>query len=219
MKRILLFLVLLLQFCSYENPFTARTKADYIPIMEAGNYWLYKSNMAAEKYVEVIDNTSNLTLDGKEVLIIAENYAEYYWYKGEGFLSRYREIEVNFGGELHLVESRWQAYVEIPLVLGNEWQDVWEDTVTVFNQPLHRVDNLHAKVLAIEDVSTEAGDFSNCYKIRFELREEIHSSIIGDSVMEKTIFEWYAPNIGLVKWIIGNQNWQLIEYGNKGEGN
>jgi hypothetical protein len=218
MKRILLVAVLLLQFCSYENPFTTRTKGDYIPITEAGNYWLYKGSEGAEKYVEVLESPSSLVLDGREVVIISENYTQYFWYKGEGFVSRYLEVDVNFGGELYPVESRWQAYIEIPLVLGNEWQDLWEDTLTIFNEPLLRVDELRAKVVAIEDVFTEAGDFSNCYKIGFELREEIHSSIIGDSVIEHTFFEWYAPDIGLVRSTSDNQHWELSEYGNKGEG-
>lgn len=218
MKRFLLFAVLLLQFCSYENPFTARTKGEYLPLEETGNYWLYKSTLGGEKYVEVLENSNNLSLHGREVLIVSENYIQYYWYKGEGFLSRYRDIEVNFGGELYPIESRWQAYIEIPLVLGNQWEDFWEDTVIVFNQPLYRVDELRARVLAIEDISTEAGDFGNCYKIRFEIKEEIHSTIIGDSVSEQTFFEWYAPDIGLVKSTADDQQWELSEYGNKGEG-
>lgn len=218
MKRFMLIGVLLLQFCSYENPFITRTKADYIPYTETGNFWIYRSNLGVEKFVEVLDNTANLTLDGREVLILAENYAESYWHKDEGFLSRYRDVEVNFGGELYPVETRWQAYIQIPLVLGNEWHDTWQDTVTVLNEPLLRIDELQARVVAIEEVSTEAGNFSNCYKIRFEIREEIHSSIIGDSISQVTLYEWYAPDIGLVKSSQGTQRWELSAYGNEGEG-
>jgi hypothetical protein len=218
MKRLLLLFVFLLQFCSYDNPFTARIDSDYIPITETGNYWLFKNSMGGENYVEVVENSANLTIDGREVIIIEENYAEHYWYIGEGFLCRYREVEINFGGELYPVESRWQSYIEIPLVLGNEWQDLWQDTIVVLNQPLYRVDELNGKVTALEDISTEAGSFSNCYRILFQLREEIHWSIIGDSILEKSFSEWYAPGIGMIKSNEDEQNWELSEYGNKGEG-
>ncbi len=218
MKRVLLLLFLMLQFSSCENPFAVRTKADFIPITEVGNYWLYRSNLGSEKYVEVVENSDNLTIDQREVLIVSENYLPYYWYKGEGFLSRYRDIEINFGGELYPIETRWQDYVEIPLVLGNEWQDLWQDTVVVMNQPLYRVDELRGAVVAIEDISTEVGDFEHCYKIRFNLTEEIHADFIGDSIIERTFFEWYAPDVGMVRSVQGNQHWELSEYGNTGEG-
>lgn len=218
MKKLLFLVILLFQFCSYENPFTARIKSDYIPIDKSGNFWIYKNTDGSVKYLEVKENETNIEKDNKEVIILEVNYEETYWYKGEGYVSRYRDIEINFNGELFPVENRWQNYIEIPLVKGNSWQDIWEDTLIFFNQPLYRIDKITGSVEGVEIVETEAGTFKNCYRIKFYTFEKISSVIIGDSISEDTYYEWYAPDIGLVKSTEDNENWVLTDYGNKEEG-
>ncbi|MCK4234785.1 hypothetical protein KAX75_10170 [candidate division WOR-3 bacterium] len=218
MKKLLFLLIFLFQFCSYENPYTARIKYDYITIDQIGNFWIYKNQEGNEKYVEVKENTTNLEKDFREVIILEENYIETYWYKGEGFLSRYRDIEINFNGNLYQVEHRWQNYIEIPLVKGNSWIDEWTDTLLFFNEPLYRTDNLQGYIECFETIEIEAGKFKNCYRIKFHVFEKIISTVIGDSISEKTYWEWYAPDIGLIKSTYDNETWELINYGKKEEG-
>ncbi len=214
MRRFLLLLVLLLQSCSYENPYIARIRSNYFPIDKTGSFWIYRNENGSEKYIEVKENPNNLTKDGKEVIILEENYNEAYWYKDNGYISRYREIQVDFNGQLTAVESRWQNYIEIPLVKGNSWNDSWNDTLVLLNEPLYRTDNLNATVQTFETLNTEAGEFKNCYKIKFTVLEEIRSEIIGDSLFQETYYEWYAPGVGLVKSAKSNEIWELIDYGN-----
>lgn len=215
MKRLLFLAILLFQFCSYENPYIARIKGDYFPITQTGNFWIYRNKDGSDKYLET---KGSIIKDGKEAIIIEKNYEETYWYKGEGYVSRYRDIEINFNGQLFTVESRWQNYVEIPIIKGNSWKDTWEDTLIFYNLPLYRTDKLNGRVEGFETVETQAGTFENCYRIRFQTSEKINSEITGDSLVEKTYYEWYAPDVGLVKSTEDNENWELIDYGNKGEG-
>ncbi|TES90758.1 MAG: hypothetical protein E3J87_09335 [Candidatus Cloacimonadota bacterium] len=215
MRRLLIFIILLFQFCSYENPYIARIKGDYFPIDKMGNFWKFRNKNDSEKYLEV---KGTKVIDGREAVILEENYEETYWYKGEGFLSRFRDIEINFNGELFHVEKRWQHYIEVPIVKGNFWADFWEDTLSFYNQPLYKTDNLSGIVEGFETIKIEAGTFKNCYRIKFHLVEEISSIITGDSISEKTYYEWYAPDVGLVKSTEDDENWELIDYGNKEEG-
>ena len=215
MKKLFLLIVFLFQFCSYENPFTARIIGDYTNIDTIGNYWLYRSNNDLKKYVEVKKDT---TLDGKNATILEVNYQKTYWHTGSGYISRYRDIEINFNGQLFQVENRWQNYIEIPIVNGNSWTDYWQDTLSFFNEPLYRTDKLSATVEGFETVKTEAGSFKNSYRIHFQIYEQVNSQITGDLIIEKTYYEWYAPDVGLVKSTEDGDDWELIDYGNKGEG-
>jgi len=218
MKRLLLFVVLLLQFCSYENPYTARMKANYFPIDKTGNFWIYKNELGNEKYIEAKENMNNISKDGREVIILEENYNETYWYKGDNFISRYRDIEISFNGQPVIVESRWQNYIEIPPIKGNSWNDTWKDTILFLNKPLYRTDNLEGSVLNYETLRTDAGEFKNCYRIKLTIFEKIESEVIGDSLVQKIYFEWYAPDVGLVKSTEDNENWELVTYGSIEDG-
>jgi len=215
MKKLLLLIIFLFQYCSYENPYTIRLKADYFPLDKQGNFWIYKNKDGIEKYLQA---TGTETKDGKEAFVVTENYEKTYWYKGEGFLKYYKNLELNFNGELVTLEARWQNYIEIPLIKRNSWCDEWQDTLMLFNEPLYINDKLNGTVENIETVTTEAGTFNNCYRITFHIIEEINSAIIGDSIIDKSYSEWYAPNIGLVKSTLDGDNWQLTKYGNDGAG-
>jgi hypothetical protein len=219
MKRLLFLTVILLQFCTYENPYIARIKEEYVPLDEVGNYWIYTDRDGIEKYVEVVENTTNIEFDSREAIILEENYSESYWFKGDSYISRYRIVEVNFNGELYPVEQRWQNYLELPFVKGNVWEDTWSDTLLFFNEILTRTNNLKAEVENYEHIETEAGEFKNCYRIRFHTEEAIYSSIVGDTTVERTYWEWYAPGVGLVKSSDGYEIWQLTHYGKNDDGN
>ena len=218
MKQIIALAILLCLLFSCDNPFTARITNDFIPIDITGNFWIYKNNNDSEKYLEVKENTNNLIFDGREAIIVEENYAETYWFKGEGFVSRHKQVQINFNGQLFTIEERWQHYIEIPMVVGNSWEDAWRDTIDFLNEPLYYVSILQGSVVAIEAIDTQAGEFDNCYKLHFNRIEEIRSSILGDSVSETCHFEWYAPGVGLVQSTQDDQDWKLIDYGNNEEG-
>lgn len=216
MKKLLLLLLFLLQSCSHHNPFTARISKDHIPINEIGRYWIYENNDGIQKYVEVKETTN---LDGKEAILIQENYQETYWYKGDDYISRHLNIEINYNGELFPVEHRWQNYIEIPILKGNNWENTWIDTVFIYDKHLIRTSELKGKVEYYETIETEAGIFDNCYRIKISTIVRNISYIPVDSLISKTYYEWYAPDIGLIKTTEDNKGWTLIEYGLKEEGN
>ena len=216
MKKLFLFSILILVSCSYENPFTARINCDYFPIDDTGNFWLYEGIEGEQKYIEVKQTVQK---DGREAIVIEENWQETYWYKGEGYISRYMNVDINFNGEIFLVEKRWQPYIEIPIVEGNSWSDIWMDTLQFHNQPLYRFNSLRGYVEGFVTVKLSSGTFKNVYRIRFESCEEINSTIIGDLLIEETYREWYAPDIGMIKSKHDDENWELSSYGKVEDGN
>jgi hypothetical protein len=215
-KKFIILSLLIIQSCSYHNPFTVRISKDHIPINEIGRYWIYKNNNGIQKYVEVKKTTN---WDGKEAILIEENYQESYWYKGNGYVSRHRNIEINYNGELFPVEYRWQNYIEIPILQGNNWENSWMDTTFIYDKPLIRTSELKGKVECYETMETEAGIFENCYRIKISTVVENLSSLPVDSIISKTYYEWYAPDVGLVKTTEDNKGWTLIKYGLKEAGN
>lgn len=90
----------------------------------------------------------------------------------------------------------WVLYHEIPFVIGNKWYSstTFEDGLFVQWREERRVE-----VVARENVSVIAGDYEDCYKI---LSKENYSMFGGDSTYYYNMEMWYAPYIGLVKWVI-----------------
>jgi len=92
--------------------------------------------------------------------------------------------------------SDWVLFYEIPFVIGNRWYSstTFEDELFVQWKEERRVE-----VVGRENVSVIAGDYEDCYKI---LNKKNYSMFGGDSTYYYNMEMWYAPHIGLVKWII-----------------
>ncbi|HVM96348.1 MAG TPA: hypothetical protein VMT89_08155, partial [Candidatus Acidoferrales bacterium] len=62
---------------------------------------------------------------------------------------------------------------------------------------------------AVDDtVVVPAGTFSHCVRVKSELKGSTHvPGVPGESELEATIVEWYAPNVGLVKQI----GWEVAD--------
>jgi hypothetical protein len=107
-----------------------------------------------------------------------------------------------------VLEQRYRLAYALPLVEGAAWSDsfhaavVLQGTDTVFVK-----DSTLGRVAAIEDVSTPAGTFLQCYRI------EIHRRVEAAELSFTADYdEWLAPGVGLVRRVTGTDTMELTAY-------
>ncbi|MGC8654676.1 MAG: hypothetical protein ACP5US_11880 [Candidatus Kryptoniota bacterium] len=100
-----------------------------------------------------------------------------------------------------------QCILKFPLKVGTTWN--WYETTSLLSSDIYEVNDkpvlCKASVQSVnETVTTPAGTFYNCIEV---VKHGKTFLSVGTFYMEKTLlvnvedFEWYAPDIGLVKAI------------------
>ncbi len=202
-----LFIILSLVFFGCDNPLIHRMSADYFPMETAGNRWEFES----EDGVKLLLLSSGEAMKGdRDCFLVERNYSPEYWYEDSRELAKY-EIEYHgFGGERIVLTGRWVRYLELPLVLGNSWSDSVDVQKTVSGEDVQRKVMSRGEVEAIEFVDVQAGRFDHCYKVKMtKSRETLVDSILLESDTTLT-YEWYAPDVGLVKFSENGTVYNLI---------
>lgn len=181
--------------------------ANYIPIEVEGNRWEFESGDGAR----LLLLSSGETIKGeRDCFLIERNYSPEYWYKDSHQLARYEMEYYDFGGERVVLSSQWMRYLELPLIRGNSWGDTFDVEKSVFGEKVRRRILSQGKIEAIESAEVEAGRFQQCYRVRVErIRETYVNSTLLESDTTLT-YEWYAPDIGLVKFDQNGNVYSLI---------
>ncbi len=201
-RRILPLALLLLLGCSDMLLF--RATRDYFPLVR-GSVWKYLSD-GDTMYVEVLGDS---TVGGQAGIVVASDFVPGFWLKQPPVteIRRYYDRSLSRGGQEYVMEQRYGLVYLLPLVEGNQWAEQYSDTIIVLGTDtvnyLHR---LEARVAAIEDITTPAGSFDQCYRIDFtELIVEYDSTILSYT-------EWLAPDVGLVRRAEGTVELNLVHY-------
>ena len=100
---------------------------------------------------------------------------------------------------------------------GKLWSEEWVPGYSFESKTkiLSNVDSyLSFKVMEDEEVTVPAGEFENCRRIHFELKD------IRDGLdyMNGSYDYWFAPDVGIVRVKQKNCDWVLTEYKGRGEG-
>ncbi len=193
-------LVLLILGCSDLMLF--RADSEYLPLVD-GSEW---------KYLLAGDTTSvavagDSLISGRTCIVVLLDDSSTFWLKERSAVYRYCYRTVLLGGGEYQLEKRFGLIYLLPLVTGNAWQDVFEDTVVVLGTdtvPVYH--KLAAKVASVEPVTTPAGVFEQCYRLDFT--EEIRDL---DTVLT-SYSEWLAPGVGVVKRQSGADEQALAWY-------
>lgn len=193
---------LLIYVCNCNNWILYRAASEYFPLT-VGNQWVYKKGDEF-RFVEVCRET---IIDGYSAFIIRNNFQDEFWKISEGRIEKLIQQYIIIAGNEYLLKRRWSLRYQIPLILGNQWSDYEQDSISLLGQNYHFEYVANWQVVGCEDVITPAGSFIESYKLDFW--EEI--TING----EREIYqgsEWLAPNVGLVKRVINGQEELLIDY-------
>lgn len=181
-----------------------RAKSDYFPLVP-GCRWTYDGagNTAVDSVV------GDSSVDGRACIVVLRDYAPEYWTKEVTEVRQFTSLVVNRGDQYYVLEQEYRLVYVLPFVLGSTWAEpsyrdtvVLQGTDTVFVK-----DSLSGRVAAIEDVSTPAGTFLQCYRV------ETHREVEADELSFTTDYtEWLAPGVGLVKRVTGSDSLVLTDF-------
>ena len=176
--------------------------SNYTPIETIGNQWVYLREDSTIKFVEV---TGTSVAGGRSCFVVEEDFLGEYWWKGPEGLDQYVVATRFVNSEDVVIEERWRPHLELPLVLGNRWEDLFEKETIVFGDTICRRVELEGEVEKILTVTVPAGTFEECYRVRIETVEITCSPFEGDTcnvscdTLRIQEYEYYAPDVGLIK--------------------
>lgn len=189
----------------------AIANAQYYYPTNLGNDWVLESEDKTERITYTIDaseetiNDINLALlkikhetIGTDSITTEKYYVDF---DDEGIKLYKYEVELGdpFGVAAGLLYPPILFY-PLTLELDDTWEFSTETEVILVGSVLFTSVN---KVVAVEDVETPAGTFEDCLKIKIRTSSESKLSIT-----RSTAYQWFAPNIGPVKF----ENSQDIVY-------
>lgn len=182
--------------------------ADYFPLETQGNSWEFENEDGARLLLFSFGNTIK---GERECCLIERNYSPEYWYEDSKELAKYEMEYYDFGGERIVFTSQWMRWLELPLIEGNSWRDTLDVGEIVLGEKVQRKIVSDANVEGIELVEVQAGRFHQCYKIRIK---RLRDTWVNSTLLESDttlLYEWYAPDIGLVKFNKNGDVYNLIE--------
>jgi hypothetical protein len=195
-------LLALFLFCSNDH-FVQRTSRDYF-FFEEGNWWRYASN----------DDTILVEVEPPDTILQIEffpvSFGGYTKYLAEepDAIIEYVNILYNFAGDDYTMIDDFIMRIELPLVDGHTWEDSLVSSLDVSGQ------QIQAKYSVIGGVTefTYDEDFDgDVYTIEVMSIETLISS--DTTVVDSNyIVEYYAPDIGLVRFDIEEGAYTLIDY-------
>jgi len=180
-----------------------RAKSDYFPLVP-GSRWTYD----AGGNTEIDSVVGDSALDGRGCVVVLRDYAPDYWTKDATEVTRFTSLVVNRGGQDCVLERAYRPVYALPFVLGSTWFSTYRDTVIVQGTDTVAVrDSIEGSVTAIEDITTPAGTFAQCYRV------ETHRDVAAAELSYIADYsEWLAPGVGLVKRVSGTDSLVLTNY-------
>ncbi len=179
-----------------------RAGANYFPLT-AGTGWKYLAGIDTI-YVEV-DTVPAVMLNQSCIRVYRNGAPEYY-------LSSPTEIRRLFTNTISrpnapdTVEHRFALVYQLPFVVGNSYLERFDTTLTYGPDTVKYTHILAVRVAAIENVSTSAGTYYDCYRLEFG------EKIFARDTTETTWIEWLAPETGIVRRQTAQGEEVLVEY-------
>jgi len=193
-------LFLFILFC--ENHIIERAASEYFPIKQ-GNWWRYANNQDA-LLIEVQPKDTILQI---ECYPISFSGRVDYFSKTSKAISKYIRIVYNFSGDDYPIVVGFVKRIELPLVATNAYQDSLCDSLELFGATIKAKYIVNGSVSAYEDDKL----YGSVYKIILTETETLiapETTIVNTSYLE----EYYAPDIGLVRFCNAQGEYRLLEY-------
>ena len=166
-----------------------RAGQDYFPLQD-GTRWTYDD--AGFTSIDSVAGDSMVL--GRNAVVVLRDFAPEMWLKNQTEIRKYVRRTVIRGGAEYVLEERYGLEYQVPLVKGAAWSESFEDTVILMGTDSVFVqDSVAAIVAAIEDVTTPAGTFVQCYRVDF------YRVVRTDTTATLQYQEWLAPGVGVVR--------------------
>lgn len=202
MKSRFLFLLAVFVFCSNDH-FVQRASRDYF-LFDEGNWWRYASN----------DDTVLVEVEPPDTILQTEcfpvsfgGYTKYLAESREAIIE-YINVLYNFAGDDYTIIDDFVMRIELPLVDGNSWEDSLVGSLDVAGQLIQAKYHVRGSVNEFAYDEDLDGDV---YTIGLTFIETV---ISFDTTMidSNYVVEYYAPDIGLVRFDNEAGEYILIDY-------
>lgn len=195
-------LLALFLFCSNDH-FVQRTSRDYF-FFEEGNWWRYAS----------IDDTVLVEVEPPDTILQIEffpvSFGGYTKYLAEepDAIIEYVNILYNFAGDDYTMIDDFIMRIELPLVDGHVWEDSLVGSLDVSGQLIQAK---YAVSGGVTEFTYDEDFDGDVYTIEITSIETLISpdTTVVDS---NYIVEYYAPDIGLVRFDTEEGAYTLIDY-------
>ncbi len=195
----LLLVALLLGLTGCGDMLMHRAGQDYFPLV-SGSCWTYEPAR-----VDSVGHDS--TVAGRRAKVVYRDFAPEFWLKTTAEVRRLIRRTVIRGGYEYVLEEQYGLEYVLPLVVGASWAEAFRDTVVLLGTDTVPVfDSIWARVAAVEDLTTPAGSFLQCYRI------DINRTVQAETSFTESRTEWLAPGVGLVRLDYGGNTTLLLDY-------
>lgn len=199
-------LVTSLIFLSCGNYIIERAASDYFPYKD-GNWWQYSGGPQYSPQTIRVEVEPKDTILGLECYPVNFSGDIHYFLKTDKAIEEYIKIDYTFSGNDYTIAEDFLKRIELPLIAGNSYQDSLDDSLNVSGSWIkvkYKVEGLVSRYES-EDL------YGNIYKIVLSTIETIS---LSDTIMTSTNYleEYYAPDIGLIRFKNSDGEYQLIEY-------
>lgn len=184
-----LFMLTALTAVSCNDSILLRSDANYFPLLP-GSSWQY---LRGEDTVYVTVDTLSSVILNQPCTRVYRNFAPAYFLAGPTEVRRLSVGVISRPGGEDTVEYRFALLYQLPLVLGNVYNDAYDTTLIWGPDTLNYHHTLNAQVAAIESVATPAGVFYDCYRIDFT------ETTAARETTQTAWREWLAPGTGVVR--------------------
>jgi len=186
-----------------ENSFSTRMTADYFPL-KTGNNWVYdvkgENNYQIETEVTGIEVTQ-----GDSLFLVDVGGETQYFQRKSGIANRVRELFTNHDGDQVSFGIIYEPYLLLPPIEGENWEREFNFSSVHMGDSLEKVFFVSVDSVISTSITLNSENYENVYRIRRTIIED------GISLIQ---YEWFAPNIGLIKKEIPADSvvWELTSF-------
>jgi hypothetical protein len=183
-----------------------RSSYKYYPLDE-GNWWRYSDNSLYDPQSVIIEVESLDTLLEKECYSVSISGNVVYYTETDRGVSEYAHITYTFSGSEYTIVEGFVDWLELPMVSGNQWKDSVCGNLSISGN------DIHAK--HIVDVLVSEYTVEELYGSVYKVVRTISDIVVSPDSTVETIYtteEYYAPNIGLIRFHNQEGEFSLVEY-------
>ena len=188
---------------SCDNRIIERSSSDYFPFKE-GNWWSYYNGQDTT-YIEVLDPDTLLEL---ETMTISFGGEIRHWLMSDAAIEEYAEVVYYHTGIAYPIIQEFFMRNELPLVNGYWFGDSMTDSIMISGVNVRAYFSYEARVV---DYQYQAEYDADVYHVTHQMAKTIESpdTIITVSHNRE---EYYAPGIGIVRFVDNTGDYSLIDY-------
>ncbi len=201
-KLVLTSLILVLAL-GCKNSFSTRMTANYFPL-KTENSWIYDVKADNNYQIEVAVTGKEIT-DGDSLFLMDVGGETERFQRKPGVANRVRELFTTHRGYKVIFGIVYEPYLMLPPIEGENWNKSYSFSTVHMGDSLEKMFFVSVDSVICTSIIINSEEYENVYRLRRTITED------GISLIQ---YEWFAPNIGLIKKEIPADSvvWELASF-------